>query len=173
MNDTKPAIRRLLLLRHGKSDWNAEFASDHERPLAKRGRRASDTIGRWVAKTGHVPQLALTSTAVRARDTLARAIDAGGWEVEVRELPALYMAAADDVLSLVRELDEDPSTLLVAGHQPTLSNVVALAVGGGAARMPTCGLSCLRLASGSWRHARPGAFELEWHVNPRLLAAGS
>lgn len=162
-------MRRLLLLRHGKSDWSAPSAGDHDRPLAPRGRRAADTVGRWLAEAGVVPSLALTSTAVRASDTVARAVTAGEWETEVRPTRSLYMAGAREALALVEALDDDPEILLLAGHQPTMSSLVRLAIGGGAVRMPTAAVACLRFEGGRWADVRPGGFELEWHLIPRLL----
>ena len=60
--------RRLVLLRHAKSDW-PDDVPDHERPLARRGRRDAPAAGRWLRKSGYVPDLVLCSTARRARET--------------------------------------------------------------------------------------------------------
>ena len=67
-------MRTLLLLRHAKSDWDASYADDHERPLAKRGKKAAALIGRHLAATGQVPDRVVSSTAVRAADTVRRAM---------------------------------------------------------------------------------------------------
>ena len=66
----------LLVLRHGKSDWKAEFDTDEHRPLARRGRRAARTMGRHLAAVGPAPTLALTSPALRAHDTVLRVLEA-------------------------------------------------------------------------------------------------
>ena len=63
-------MRRLILFRHGKSDWDAPFGSDHERPLSKRGVKAAKTMGLVLARSDLVPDHAITSSAVRARTTL-------------------------------------------------------------------------------------------------------
>ncbi len=170
------APRRLLLLRHGKSDWHADYGSDHDRPLAPRGERAADLVGRWLRRAGRIPDLALTSSARRARDTVYRAATSGEWPCEIRELDELYMTSAAGALAVAAGTPAEIDTLLLAGHQPTLSSLAALAIGGGEVRMPTAGLACLRLESGGighgdWAAARPGAFVLEWHVIPRLLEA--
>ena len=61
--------RTVLLFRHGKSDWNASYGRDHDRPLNTRGKRASRAMGNWLANTGPLPELVLCSTAIRARST--------------------------------------------------------------------------------------------------------
>ncbi|HXT88463.1 MAG TPA: histidine phosphatase family protein, partial [Trebonia sp.] len=74
---TEDADRRLLLLRHAKSDW--PDVADHERPLAKRGRRDAPVVGRWLRTSGYLPDAVICSTAARARQT---------WELVSAELPS-------------------------------------------------------------------------------------
>ena len=78
-------MKTIILFRHGKSDWDAPSGSDHERPLAARGRKAADAMGRFLSEKGEVPELAIASSAVRARDTLDRAVRAGEWACEVAD----------------------------------------------------------------------------------------
>ena len=88
----------LILFRHAKSDWNAEYASDPERPLAQRGIRAARFMGQFLAATGQVPALALTSHAVRAKDTLDLARRQGDWRCRVEVDPDIYGSDADRLL---------------------------------------------------------------------------
>ena len=62
MRTDEDAMRRLILLRHAKSDWPPGMV-DHDRPLAARGRRAAPLIGRWLVDNGFVPDRAVVSTA--------------------------------------------------------------------------------------------------------------
>src|ERR1700744_5253650 len=64
---TEDAGRRLVLLRHAKSDW--PDMADHDRPLAKRGRRDAPGVGRWLGGSGYAPAAVVGSTARRARET--------------------------------------------------------------------------------------------------------
>ena len=73
-------MRSLILFRHGKSDWDAPFASDHERPLTNRGKEAARLMGRFLQQTGQIPDLAVSSSAQRARDTQQLAARAGHWK---------------------------------------------------------------------------------------------
>ena len=41
-------MKRLLLMRHGKSDWNKPGQDDSQRPLAPRGHRAALRIAAWI-----------------------------------------------------------------------------------------------------------------------------
>ena len=64
-------MRRLMLLRHAKSDWAAPGARDHDRPLSTRGREAAPRMGTYMARHALVPDLIVASTAARVTETLA------------------------------------------------------------------------------------------------------
>lgn len=108
--------RRIVLLRHAKAEWSQD--SDHERPLASRGRKDAPTAGRWLAGTGIIPDLTLCSTAARTRET---------WKLVVQELPQrprtvyderLYEASLGELIALLNETDEEVNDLLLVGHNP-------------------------------------------------------
>jgi phosphohistidine phosphatase len=120
--------RRLVLLRHAKSDY-PEDAADHERPLAKRGRRDAPVVGRWLAESGYVPDAVVCSTALRARETwelagaeLSRAAP-GKAAPPVRYEPRVYEATVLGLLMLVREFDPGWRTALIVGHNPGLAEL--------------------------------------------------
>lgn len=161
-------MRTLLVLRHGKSDWDATFGSDEQRPLAKRGVHAAKRIGLFITSAGVAPDLALTSPAVRAKDTLKAARQAGHWETTVQENRLLYEGSIAGIIELLRETDPRHSTVLLAGHQPTSSNLVASLIGGGRLRFPTAGVACIQFTV-PWNAVGPNTGELRWFVIPKML----
>ena len=80
------AEHTLILLRHAKSDWSG-FEADHDRPLARRGRRQAPEAGRWLAGNVDRIDLAVVSTATRARTT---------WDLVAEELDQPPHARYDD-----------------------------------------------------------------------------
>ena len=64
-------MKALYLLRHAKSSRDDDSLPDHDRPLSKRGRRDAEAIARHLAAAGLHPDLVLSSTALRTRETLA------------------------------------------------------------------------------------------------------
>jgi phosphohistidine phosphatase len=62
-------MRRLMLMRHAKSDWSVGGQRDHDRALAARGREAAPLIAAYMARHGLRPDRVLVSTARRARET--------------------------------------------------------------------------------------------------------
>lgn len=165
-------MKRLLLLRHAKSDWDSGAATDHERPLASRGRKAAKAMGRFMAQSGIIPDYAVTSSAVRARTTLELAMTAGEWACPVNETSELYHAGVDDVLAVVSESADSDNTVLVVGHQPTWGGVVERLTGA-STRMATGTLVGIDFGMDSWSWLRPGSGELAFIIPPRLLTDGT
>ena len=151
--------RRLVLLRHAKSDW--PDMPDHERPLAKRGRRDAPGIGRWLGTSGFVPDAVVCSTAVRARQTweLVAAQLPPGTPAAVRYEPRVYEASVLNLLMLVREFHPAWRTAMVVGHNPGLAELTAGLADPGTGRLPpafpTAGVAVLGL-DGPWAEAAPG-----------------
>ncbi|WP_439575888.1 SixA phosphatase family protein [Phreatobacter sp.] len=169
-------MRRLILLRHTKSDWPAGLR-DRDRPLAARGRRAAPLMGRVLVERGLVPDRALVSTARRTTETwdLARAghpdLPAGTGEPRIYEAPAFQLA------NVIREVPDPVQTLLMVGHNPGMEDLAFELVGSGdeAARArlgrkyPTGGLAVIACAIDSWRDLARHCGRLDAFVVPRDL----
>ena len=153
--------RRLVLLRHAKSDW--PDVADHDRPLAKRGRRDAPAVGRWLGQSGYAPDAVICSTALRARETweLASAglrTAAPGADPAVRYESRVYDATVLGLLMLVREFDDAWRTAVIVGHNPGLAELTVGLMSPDAEAphaFPTAAVAVLGL-SGSWAEASPG-----------------
>jgi len=164
-------VKTILILRHGKSNWDAGYDSDHDRPLADRGREAAASMGKLLARIGQVPDRVLSSSAVRARDTVELAAAAGDWSCPLEIVSGFYGASTGDVLTRVREEDDAASSLLLAGHEPTWSSLVSELTGGGFLRFPTAAMARVDLQIDSWRELQTDRGALVWFLIPRLLKA--
>lgn len=158
--------RRIVLLRHAKADWGQE--TDHERPLAERGRKDAPVAGRRLAQSGIHFDLALCSTAARTRET---------WKLAVHELAErprtvyeerIYEASPGELVALLNEVAEDVRDVLVIGHNPGMHGLAEVLAGeseGDAlTRMnrtgyPTSAFAVLTF-TGSWKSVEPGAARL-------------
>ncbi|MFI8964847.1 SixA phosphatase family protein [Streptomyces sp. NPDC053493] len=154
--------RRIVLLRHAKADWPQ--TSDHERPLADRGRTDAPVAGRKLADTGIDFDLALCSTALRTRET---------WKLAVQELPErpktvyeerMYEASPGELIALVNETPDTVANLLLIGHNPGMQGLADIltgeAEGDAQARMNRTGFPTSAFAvvtfEGSWKAVEPG-----------------
>ncbi|MFJ8693417.1 SixA phosphatase family protein [Streptomyces roseolilacinus] len=158
--------RRIVLLRHAKAEWSQD--SDHERPLADRGRQEAPLAGRRLAGAGITPDLTLCSTAVRTRET---------WKLVVSELPQrprtlyderIYEASLGELIAVLNETPEEVRDLLLVGHNPGV-HALADALAGEAdgdilTRMnrsgfPTSALAVLTF-DGAWKSVEHGVGRL-------------
>lgn len=167
-------LRRLVVLRHAKSA-RPESVADHDRPLAGRGRRDAPAAGRILAQADRLPDLALCSTAVRARQTWELASAQWGTPPSVHYDARLYAAGVPDLLEVVREVSADIETLLLVGHNPGLEELV-LALAGDAlddtldrvrAKYPTSAIAVLDWHGTTWRALAPGTALLTAMTVPR------
>jgi phosphohistidine phosphatase len=115
--------RRLMLLRHAKSDW--PDVSDHARPLAKRGRRDAPAVGRWLRAHGYQPDVVVCSTARRTRQTWELVAPELGGSPSVTFEPRAYDASALTLLYLARELPSSYRAALLIGHNPAIAELAA------------------------------------------------
>lgn len=143
-----------MVLRHGKSDWSAG-QPDHERPLNPRGERQAGEVGVLLDGAGHVPELILTSTAVRARTTAEHVLASTGWTTPLVEEPRLYESTADRTIARLRSVDDEVSTVMVVGHQPTWS-VLVERLTGTMPDMRTSAAAVIDLPLDSWAHLDEG-----------------
>jgi phosphohistidine phosphatase len=160
----------LILFRHGKSDWDADYpGGDAARPLARRGQKAAKRMGKFLARAGQAPDAAITSPAVRAEDTLRLAMEGGGWTCPVRVAATLYHGGLPGFLAEVRKEPATTDVLLAVGHEPTWSEAVSALIGGGQVGLPTAAMARIDFDVDGWDEVAPRTGVLEWIVVPRLL----
>ena len=164
--------KHLLLFRHAKSDWDTQAEDDHTRPLAKRGVSTAQAMGQVLSASGQVPDLVVTSSAVRAKTTVKLARAAGKWKCPVETTDALYDTDAASVLEEIRALPNSASTVLLAGHEPTWSELASFLIGGGNLRFPTAALARIDLEVPGWHAVTFGRGELVWLLQPKFFTKG-
>jgi phosphohistidine phosphatase len=162
-------MKTLLVMRHAKSDWSETSSGDHDRPLNPRGVKAARFMGRFLTEVGVVPELIISSTAVRALTTAELASDAGGWGCTIVARRELYASEPERVLDVLSEVDPDIDRLLITGHEPTWSALAGRLIGGGRIRMPTAAVACLDFQKGSWADLATTVCELRWLMTPKML----
>ena len=174
-------MRRLMLLRHAKTETDAPSGQDHDRRLDDRGRSDAGEIGHWIGRNPPFPDLVLVSTAVRARQTWDLV-----WEEmkdrvtapEVEMLDELYGAEPAQLLKIVRMASgSDPKRLMLVGHNPGMHELALMLAGHGdkAARkalqdnLPTSGLAVLDFDIDDWTDVSFRHGKLALFVSPKLL----
>jgi len=162
-------MKTLLVLRHAKSSWSDPALDDHERPLSTRGQRDGPRMGELVRDCGLIPDVVISSDAVRARLTAEAVVAAAGCAGEILLDQRLYMASPADILSLLRTVPEEAETLMIVGHNPGLEELVAQLTGE-RQDLPTAALAQIVLPIDRWRDLkRPTRGRLVGHWRPKEL----
>lgn len=143
-------MKTLLLMRHAKSSWGDPKMADQDRPLNKRGKRDAPRMGRLIREEGLLPDIILTSTALRARMTAEAIIDQSAYQGETLYLDELYMAEPEAYLNALHGLAEECDCALVIGHNPGMELLVEK-LSGKPRAMPTAALAYLALPIQLWQ----------------------
>lgn len=167
----------MLLLRHAKSSWDEPFQTDHERPLARRGRKAAPLMGEFMAEAGLIPDLVLCSSARRARETWELASGPLGSSCPVEILEDLYHASVQSLIAVLREVPQGFDSVLMVGHNPTFEDLATTLVaseGGEAERemrrkFPTGALAVIDFPETEWAKIEARVGYLRDFVKPRSL----
>jgi phosphohistidine phosphatase len=182
-------MRRLMLLRHAKTENDAPSGQDQDRRLDDRGRLDAAAIGGWIGRHPPLPDSVLVSTAVRTRQT---------WEIAGEamrdaakdlappprvEFPAeLYGADPAQLLEIIRMAEAtDPKRLMVIGHNPGMHELALALTGGGDAaakkaledNLPTTGLAIFDFAIEDWNEVAFRRGTLVRFISPKLLRQAS
>ncbi len=142
-------MKTLLILRHAKSSWKDASLADHDRPLNKRGERDAPRMGQLLLDQGLVPDLIISSTAKRARQTAELVAQACGYENEIVFTRDLYHAGPEDYLETLNIMAEDEEVVMVVGHNPGMEALLDVLTGE-SGYLTTANIAQVRLPIESW-----------------------
>ena len=163
-------MKSIVIARHAKSDWSTGM-SDHERPLNGRGREDAPRMGKALEEIGFRPDILLSSTAVRARNTAEIVARVLGFHLGVRTDAKLYDCEANYAISVFQRLPDTVENAALFGHNPILELVVAsLLQMQGTIIIPTSGMVCLEANIQHWADLKLGQVQLKWFLIPKLLS---
>ena len=162
-------MKTLLLLRHAKSSWKEDGLRDFDRPLNGRGKKAAETMGRFIRKKKVAPDLVLSSPAVRARETIEAIMKIAELPSELRFDDRIYDAGVMRLLEVISQIDDDRNTVLMVGHNPGMEELLGL-LSDQFEHMATGTLAKINLNGASWSKVVKEKGTVDWIVKPKELA---
>src|SRR5262245_41235394 len=116
-------MKTLLILRHAKSSWDDASIGDHDRPLNPRGLKTAPLMGSLIKSNKLVPDVILSSTALRAVETAKLVAKSAGFKKAVPAVAGFYPG---DPVSYIETLKTQTSaqSIMVIGHNPGLEELV-------------------------------------------------
>jgi len=167
-------------LRHAKTEPAEAGERDRDRKLTARGRADAKAIGAYVVRHRLLPDLVLTSPAVRAEETLTGVAAEFAKPPRVAREERIYNASPDTLIRLIRET-RDAKILLLVGHNPGMHDAALALIASGdtktrerlAEKLPTSGLVVIDFAFDDWSRLQVNSGRLERFVSPRSIEAGT
>jgi phosphohistidine phosphatase len=143
-------MKTLLLLRHAKSSWKEQDLPDRDRPLNKRGRNDAPRMGKLLKDEDLIPDLIVSSTAVRAKKTAELVAKACKYKGKIVLDHSPYGAEPGAYIKILEGLSDKNMVALVVGHSPSVEETVGLLTGSLDVIMPTCALAKITLPIQNW-----------------------
>ncbi len=143
-------MKRLILIRHAKSDWGFNVA-DFDRPLNPRGHKnAPEMVSRLVAKNIFT-ELIVASSAKRAQTTAQYFLS--GWEMSANQLvfdENIYEASTSTLLKIINQFDDRFHTITLVGHNPGMTSIVNYLTSESIVNLPTCSVAVIDFNFDEW-----------------------
>jgi len=163
-------MKRLYLVRHAKSDWSHTELDDFDRPLNKRGIRDALEMSKYMAKLDVLPDVVVTSPAMRARQTSEALVHAMHIPMDdIREDGRIYAASVSALLEVIHEWDETWNSVMMVGHNPGIAEISVMLTGEPVGRVPTCAVMEIELDATYWSDMLAGCGMLASKSTPKLI----
>lgn len=161
-------MKSLWLIRHAKSSWSLNDLHDSLRPLNERGYRDAENMSARLKSSGTQPDLIVTSFAVRAYSTAVIFARQFGYATQnIKIVDRLYESTTNDYLKTISELSDKASTVFLFGHNPVISNTVAVLSGSEGIELPTTGIARIAFKHDTWKLCSERSGKLEVFDYPK------
>jgi phosphohistidine phosphatase len=164
-------MKTIYMLRHARAESQDEIIPDKERKLVERGIKDARTIAKSLYDEGFMPELILSSDTPRALETakiFAKKLKFEGPEIIINE--QIYSAAdAGPLLEIIKGLDEKYSSVLMVGHDPTLSALAHLLAKSFSFELPKAGLLGIECKKRKWKDIVPEVSQIQLFMAPMKM----
>jgi phosphohistidine phosphatase len=161
-------MKTLYLLRHAKSSWDFPQLSDHDRPLNNRGRNDAPLIGEQLAKRNIMPDLIVSSPAVRALSTATLIAKELGYDLEKIAIEEkTYPADPEELLTIIQNTPPKVEELMLVGHNDGLTDLVNQLSPTYIDNVPTTGIVSLSFDTDAWEKISPQNARFNFFDTPK------
>lgn len=158
-------MKTVYFIRHAKSSWDNASLRDIERPLSPRGLRDAVFMSKKLKSKNVHPDLIISSPANRALTTakcFAKELNLDEDKIDVKN--SIYEAYPDDVLQVIKKVNNSANTIMVFGHNPTFTSLVNRFTDDYIPNIPTCGIVKVEADIDSWNEFSDStAVQTEFH----------
>jgi len=164
-------------MRHAKSSWDNSYKDDFDRPLNSRGKENAQMMAKHIHSLGFKPELTLSSSAVRCKQTLELIIPYFPKKMDIRYLDELYLAPERAILEMIKSIELSINQMLVIGHNPGLSDLSQSLIYSsnkkndyfGTQQFPTSAASIFEMSIDNWLNLKLSDSKIIDFVTPKKL----
>ncbi|MCX6243513.1 MAG: histidine phosphatase family protein [Bacteroidetes bacterium] len=163
-------MKRLYLVRHAKSSREEPGMQDIDRPLLEKGIQRTQKVIRFLKERKVKIDLIISSPAERAFQTailVAKGMDYP--ENEIRLERKIYDGYYDRILDLIYSIPNHVDSLMIFGHNPTITLLSNLFLNPGIEPLPTTGTVCISFDTDKWEKIPSVEPVKEFVVIPKQL----
>ncbi len=167
-------MKTLYIVRHAKSSWEQSGIEDHERPIIEKGKKRTKLVIDYLLKHDVTVDLMLSSYAVRALDTakiIARALNYPEGKIQISK--SIYHGDAGNLLDLFFDLSDDVNSLMIFGHNPTITNFANGFLEKKIDWLPTSGVVCIEFDADKWEQVPTAKKRIKFVISPKSVKEAS
>ena len=163
-------MKQLLLVRHGKSEWGNAHLQDFDRPLNPRGHRDAPEMALRLVQKNLVPEVLISSPALRAFTTASHFEQAWYRPVEkIKQDSSIYEAETPALLNVVNQIDNQYQRAALFGHNPGFTDFANYLTNANIYNLPTCGVVLIEFPVDDWKEIGNGSgtlVDFDYPKNP-------
>ena len=160
-------MKVLYLIKHAKSNWGIPNTRDFERPISKRGSKDVNTIGSYLMIQDIVPDIVLSSCALRAQETTDLLADKINFRGKKFFLEELYMSIAEDIQEIIMAQDDSLNNIFVIAHNPQISELVNLMTEEHFSKIPSMGVVSIVFDIEEWSEIENTKGKIDFFIFPK------
>ena len=164
-------MKSIILFRHCKPE-SGGFGQDHDRPLALAGISDAKKMGIYLSRKNELPDLVISSTAVRAKMTTEIAMAEGKWSCILELNATIYGGDPLFILNLINNQNNSISSICIVGHEPNFSNFIARSTSVVYMHFPKGSMAKIDFDVEQWEEIDMGLGSLVWLVQPEEIGEG-
>lgn len=163
-------MKILYLVRHAKSSWEDPSLDDIDRPLKKSGVNDAYIMGAFLKERNIFPELLMSSPAVRALSTAV--IFTNQLKIPTEKLRIyreVYESSPGHILHIIRQISPAIKSIMVFGHDPSLTNLFMLITGKSLEKIPTSAVASISMSIERWDEIAPAGGNLDFFYKPKEI----
>jgi phosphohistidine phosphatase len=163
-------MKTVFLVRHAKSSWENPGLDDHDRLVIPKGIKRTLLVSHYLIENKGIPEKIISSTAVRAFETACVIAKELGIKTEsIIKDKRLYFEDAGRFFDILYELPDDIQSVMLVGHNNTISEFAGLLLRNNYESLPTSAVVCVELDTVKWTEAGACPVKLKFRITPKML----